>query len=379
MTESVIREMTRLALDHGAINLSQGYPDFDPPSTITEAAKRAIDEGENQYTVTWGYPPLRERLARQYTAQLGWDVDPLRHVSVTCGVTEGLCAALLATLDPGDEVLVPEPAHDNYRPACYLADAEPVAVLLGPGERLDVDRLAAAVTPRTRAVLLNTPHNPTGRVFDLDELEALADLCDRHDLLLLTDEIYDRLVYDGRCHVSPGSLEALAERTITVSGLGKTFAVTGWRLGHVIAPDRYAAAVHTAHDFLTICAPTPLQAAACAALDLPPEYYRGLVADYDERRQLIVHLLGAAGFVADAPEGAYYVLADFRRLPVPQARFDVAAFARWMTTDVGVAVVPGNAAYSVEGCGLDVVRFAFCKRLETLQAAGDRLHAAFRA
>ena len=379
MTESVIREMTRLALDHGAINLSQGYPDFDPPAAITEAAKRAIDGGENQYTVTWGYPPLRERLASQYTAQLGWDVDPLRHVSVTCGVTEGLCAALLATLDPGDEVLVPEPAHDNYRPACYLADAEPVAVLLGPGGRLDVERLAAAVTPRTRAVLLNTPHNPTGRVFDHGELEALAELCERHDLLLLTDEIYDRLVFDGRSHLSPGSLEALADRTITVSGLGKTFAVTGWRLGYVIAPDRWASAVHTVHDFLTICAPTPLQAAACAALDLPPEYYRGLVAEYDERRALMLGILSGAGFVADRPEAAYYVLADFRGLPVPEARLDPTSFARWLTVDVGVAVVPGDAAYSIEGCGTDVVRFAFCKRLETLHAAGERLQAAFGA
>jgi aminotransferase len=360
------------------ISLGVGEPDFITPADIRAAGKRSIDQ-TTAYTSNSGLLELRVALAAHLNRLYGADYDPEAELLMAVGVSEAMMAAALATLDPGDEVLVPEPAHDNYRPACHLADAEPVAVLLGPGDRLDVERLAAAVTPRTRAILLNTPHNPTGRVFDRGELEALAELCVRHDLLLLTDEIYDRLVFDGHAHLSPGALDALADRTITVSGLGKTFAVTGWRLGYVIAPDRYAAAVHTVHDFLTICAPTPLQAAACAALDLPPEYYRGLVAEYAERRALMLHVLSAAGFVADPPEGAYYMLGNFRNLPVPQAQLDPTAFARWMTVEVGVAVVPGDAAYSLEGCGLDVVRFAFCKRLETLEAAGERLAVALRS
>lgn len=378
MKESVIRDMTRLALASGAINLSQGYPDYDPPSVITEAAKAAIDSGENQYTVTWGYPPLREKLAEQYSRWLGWNVDPMKHVTVGCGVTEGVCVALMATLDPGDEVIVFEPAHDNYLPAVAFADAVAVPLpLAAPDFRIDPDRLEAVITSRTKAILFNTPHNPTGRVFDAEELAALAQVVVRHDLLLITDEIYDRLVFDGHQHVCPGSLEALADRTITVSGLGKTFAITGWRLGYVIAPDRFAHAVHVVHDFLTICAPTPLQAAAAAALDLPSEYYRGLVAEYDERRSLMMEILIGAGFHASPPEAAYYVLANYRHLAVPQAKLDPMSFARWMATEVGVAVVPGDSAYSVPGHGVDVVRFAFCKKLSTLRAAQERLQAAF--
>ena len=378
MKESVIREMTRLALDHGAVNLSQGFPDYDPPSVITEAAKAAIDGGHNQYSVTWGYGPLREKLAEHYTGWLGWDVDPMRHVTVACGVTEGVVAALIATMERGDEALVLEPGHDNYRPAVALADARYVPVVLeGPDYRLDPERLAAAVTPRTKAVLFNTPHNPTGRVFDAAELVDLARFVQRHDLILITDEIYDRLVFDGLQHVCPGSLEALADRTITVSGLGKTFSITGWRLGYVIAPDRFATAVHTVHDFLTICAPTPLQVAAAAALDLPPEYYAGLLVDYDDRRQLMLQILATTGFGATPPQGAYYMLANYKNLPVAQARLDSTAFAHWLTKEVGVAVVPGSSAYSTPGIGDDVVRFAFCKKLETLHAAADRFASAF--
>ncbi len=377
LRESVIRDMTRLALSVGAINLSQGYPDFAPPSLITDAAKAAIDAGENQYSNPWGWAPLRQRLAAQYRSWLGWDVDPERHVTVTCGVTEGLASVMLATVDPGDEVLVLEPAHDNYRPTVQLAGAIPVAVpLQGPDFALDVDRLAAAITPRTRALLLNTPHNPTGRVFDATELAAVAELVVRHDLLLITDEIYDRLVYDGRRHLCPGALDGLADRTITVSGLGKTFAVTGWRLGYVIAPDRFAAAVHRVHDYATICAPTPLQAAAAAALDLPPSYFEGLVADYAERRALALDVLRGAGFAVASPQGAYYLLADYTGLDVAAARLDPTAFATWLTTEVGVAVVPGDAAWSLPGYGAGTVRVAFCKKLETLTAAGGRLDAA---
>jgi aminotransferase len=251
----------------------------------------------------------------------------------------------------------------------------PVA-LEAPGYALDVDRIAAAITPRTRALLLNTPHNPTGRVFHDDELAALAELVVRHDLLLVTDEIYDRLVYDGRRHRCPGSLDGLAERTVTVSGLGKTFAVTGWRLGYVITPEPLAEAVHQVHDFATICAPAPLQAAAAVALDLPASYYDALVEEYDARRAVALDVLRGVGFEVASPEGAYYLLADYRQLPVAAAGKTSWEFATWLTTEVGVAVVPGDAAYTLEGHGAGTVRVAFCKRLETLRAAGARLASA---
>jgi aminotransferase len=378
MRESVIRDMTRLALESGAINLSQGYPDYDPPDFIVEAARAAIAGPDNQYTNPWGYPGLRERLAAQYRDWLGWAVDPMRHVTVTCGVTEALTATLLALVEPGEEVILMEPAHDNYWPSVYIADAVPVSVPLdGPAFRLDVDRVEAAVTAKTKAIVFNTPHNPSGRVFDEEEVAALADLVERHNLILITDEIYDRIVFDGLVHRCPGRLEQLRDRTITISGLGKTFAVTGWRLGYIISPERYADAVHRIHDFSTICAPTPLQAAACVALDQPAHYFSGLIAEYAERRAVLVDALRAVGFTVSPPEGAYYLLAGYRSLPVAQADLDPTGFARWLTTEVGVAVVPGDAAYTTPGYGTDVVRFAFCKKLETLRAAQDKLAAAF--
>jgi aminotransferase len=378
--ESVIREMTRLAMSTGAVNLSQGFPDFDPPPAVVEAASRAIAEGHNQYTVTWGFPALRDRLAHHHRDQLGWDVDPDRHVSVTCGVTEAIACAFLGLLDPGDEVLVIEPAHETYGPAAFLADAVPVPVVLEPpGFRIDGDRLAAAVTPRTRALLLNTPHNPTGRVLDLDELAIVADLAERHDLVVVTDEIYDRITYDGRDHVPPGRLAPLAERTVTIGGLGKTFAMTGWRLGHIIAPSSLAGAVRGAHDFLTICAPTPLQAAAVAAMDLGEDFYRELTAAYHERRATFCDALAEAGFGFQLPEGAYYVMADFSGLrpDLDDVAFDDFAFARHLTVDVGVACVPGTVFYTDPAHGREQVRFAFAKRLATLEEARARLLAAF--
>lgn len=376
--ESMIREMTRLAMEHDAINLSQGYPDFAPPQAVTEAAVDAVRSGINQYTVTWGYPALRHKLAQRYTAALGWAVDPDVHVTVTCGVTEGITAALLAVLDPGDEVIIIEPAHENFRPAAVLADAMPVAVALdAPDYRLDPERLAAAVTPRTKALLLNTPHNPSGRVFDGEELAGVMRVAEENDLVLITDEIYDRILYDGRQHVSPGSLEPLVERTITVGGLSKTFAVTGWRLGYVVAPQKLAAAVRPVHDYLTICAPTPLQAAAVAALDLPEDYYTGMLADYHRRRDAMMGVLEEVGFQATPPEGAYYVIADYTNIPIPQAEWDPTRFSLWLTRDIGVAVVPGPNFYSLPGYGATTIRFAFPKKVETLLAAGQRLQKMF--
>ena len=256
--ESTIREMTRMALQYKAINLSQGFPDFDPPPEIVNAAINAMQSGANQYAITWGVPALREKLATHYRAALGWDVDPNVHVTVVCGVTEAIAAAFTAVLEPGDEVILLEPAHENFRPAAIMTGARPVSVALeAPAYRFDPERVEAVITPRTRAFLLNTPHNPTGRVFDASEIQAVIDLVLKYNLILITDEIYDRILYDGRVHQSPGGIEALRERTITCGGFGKTFAVTGWRLGHVIAPASVAQAVRKIHDYTTICAPTP--------------------------------------------------------------------------------------------------------------------------
>lgn len=372
--ESQIRDMTRLAMAHNAINLSQGFPDFDPPQAIVDAAVDAIRGRDNQYTVTWGYPALRNALAKRYTAALGWDVDPAVHVTVVCGVTEGITAAMLALLNPGDEIIILEPAHENFRPAAVLAGAVPVAVPLeAPNYRLDPERLAAAVTPRTRALLFNTPHNPTGRVFDDEEIAGMIDVVTRNNLILITDEIYDRILYDGRVHRSPGRLEALRERTVTVGGLSKSFAITGWRLGYVIAPERFSAAIRPIHDYMTICAPTPLQAAAAVAMELPDSYYEQVAREYAQRRDVMMGVLEEAGFIATPPEGAYYVLADYTQIDAPQAAWDCERFARWLTTDVGVAAVGGTNFYSVPGYGAGIVRFAFPKKLDTLRAAGERL------
>lgn len=372
--ESIIREMTRHAMEAGAVNLSQGFPDFDPHPALVEAAVEAIRRGENQYTVTWGYPALRERLAEVYTPRLGRAIDPSVHVTVTCGVTEGVVTAVMAVVDPGDEVLIVEPAHENFRPAAIMAGGVPVPVPLAPPDyRLDPERLASAITPRSRALLINTPHNPTGRVFDAEEMDALADLVVKHDLILITDEIYEHILYDGRVHQSPARRPELAERTIAISGLSKTFAITGWRLGFVIAPTSLAVAVHKAHDYLTICAPTPLQAAAVAALGLPDEYFSQMTAAYSERREVMMSYLAEAGFQALMPEGAYYTIADYQSLPVEQASWSAMEFALWLTRQVGVAVVPMTSFYSAPGYGQGSVRFAFPKRVDTLHAAGRRL------
>lgn len=376
--ESMIREMTRLAMKYDAINLSQGFPDFPTPEPVLKAATEAIQSGLNQYTVTWGYPPLRERLAEQYTRRLGWEVNPDEHIVVTCGVTEAIVAALLGVLNPGDEVLIPEPAHENFRPAAFFAGGVPVAVpLTEPDFRLDPDRLRTAISPRTRALILNTPHNPSGRVFDEEEIAGVVDVVTRYDLVLITDEIYDRILFDGREHVSPGSLEPLRERTITTSGFSKTFAVTGWRLGFAIAPQPLMNAMRAVHDFLTICAATPLQAGAVAAFDLPDSYYEEMLEAYHRRRQVMYDILTELGFRLSLPEGAYYMLADYSQIPIPQAQLDPLEFARWLTKEARVAAVPGRHFYSLPGHGQRHVRFAFPKQIATLEEAGERMRAAF--
>ena len=371
-TESVIREMTRVAREHEAVNLAQGFPDFPAPDVLKEAACRAIRDDINQYAITWGAPRLRASLERKYRDWYGMDVDGAREVTVTCGATEAMVAVMLAVVDPGDEVVVLEPFYENYGPDTILSDARPVFLELGaPDYRLDPDRLRSLITPQTRAIVLNTPNNPTGRVFDAEEMETVADTCRRHDLLAITDEIYEHILYEGR-HVPLATLEGMRERTITVSGASKTFSVTGWRIGTIVAPEPLTLAIRKVHDFLTVGAPAPLQDAVAEAMDyLGEEYYRTLAEEYRARREILVGALREAGFRCGAPQGAYYVLADFSAL----SDEDDTTFALRLAREGGVASVPGSSFFSYPGGGRNLVRFAFCKRLETLREAGARLEA----
>jgi aspartate/methionine/tyrosine aminotransferase len=371
MRESVIREMTRLALQHNAVNLSQGFPDFAPAPEILAAAHRALDDGFNQYAVTWGVPALREAIHARMKKWYGLDYDAARHITVTCGVTEAIVAALMAVANPGDEVVIVEPYHENYVAACAFAGAQPVFVPLEPPRyELDVEQLRRAFSNKTRAILVNTPHNPTGRVFTRAELEGVAALCREFDAVCITDEIYDHILYDDHVHIPMATLDGMYERTITIGGLGKTFALTGWRLGYACTPEPLSNALRTVHDFTTICAPTPLQHAAVAALTLPDAYYTQLKHDYAVRRAKMMGILEAAHLRAAPPEGAYYVMADFSAW---SREMDDFAFAEFMTAQVGVAVVPGSSFYHTAGLGKRQIRFAFAKKLETLDAAEARL------
>lgn len=371
-TESVIREMTRVAMEHDAINLAQGFPDFPAPSLLKDAACAAIQADVNQYAITWGAPRLRNALVAKYGRLYDMDVDGDREITVTCGATEAMASIMLAVIDPGDEVIVLEPFYENYGPDAILSDARPVFLSLeAPDFRLDPERLAALVTPRTKAIVVNTPNNPTGRVFDRSELQAVADLCRQHDLLAITDEIYEHIYYEGE-HIPLATFDGMRERTITVSGLSKTFSVTGWRIGTIIAPADLTDAIRKVHDFLTVGAPAPLQEACAVGIEeLGDDYYRDMVHDYRERRDVLHTALVEAGFGCRKPEGAYYVLADFSQL----SDEDDDTFSRRMAREAGVAAVPGSSFYSRPELGRSLVRFAFCKRVETLRDAGDRLKA----
>ncbi len=377
LRESVIREMTRKAIEHNAVNLSQGFPDFPPHPDIIAAAHRALDEGFNQYAVTWGVPALRNEIRSYMEKWYGLEYDATRQITVTCGVTEAIIAAFMAIANAGDEVVIIEPYHENYVAAAIFAGAKPVFVpLLPPQYELDLDRVRAAFSNKTRAILINTPHNPTGRVFTRTEMEGVAALCQEFNAVCVTDEIYDHIIYDGRergvqrKHIPMATLDGMYERTITVGGLGKSFAVTGWRLGYACAPEPLSQALRTVHDFTTICAPAPLQHAAVAAFQLPDGYYEQLKADYTRRRAKMMGILENAKFHAAPPEGAYYVLADYSEWSTTMDDFE---FADYMTTQVGVAVVPGSSFYRTEGLGKKQIRFAFAKKLETLDAAEERM------
>jgi aminotransferase len=370
-TESVIREMTRLADRHGAINLAQGFPDFPTPARFKAAACAAIRGDVNQYAVTWGARRLREAIARKARAYNGIPVDPDTMVTITCGATEAMVGAHLATVDPGGEVIVFEPWYENYGPDAILSGARPRYVRLRPPDwSIDEDELRRAFNNRTRAIIVNTPHNPTGKVFSRPELETIAALCRKWDVLAFTDEIYEHILYDGRRHVSLATLDGMIDRTITIGGLSKTYSVTGWRIGYAITPPRITPAMRKVHDFLTVGAPAPLQEAGAVALASPPSYYAGLLRDYAVRRDVMFEALAAAGIAPPRkPEGAYYVLCDISRFGFP----DDVSFARHLVEKVGVAVVPGSSFFHRPADGRTLVRFAYCKRLETLRAAGRKL------
>jgi aminotransferase len=384
--ESVIRLMTRLCVAVDGINLAQGFPDFPAPQALKDAACAAIQADVNQYAITWGAPALRAAIADKYGPALGRPLDPEREITVVCGATEAMLAAILAVVDPGDEVVVFEPFYENYGPDAVLSGAQPRYVpLLPPDEvhatwRFDPDALAAAFGPRTRAVVVNTPHNPTGKVFTRAELELIAAECQRWNVVAITDEIYEHLVYEGE-HMRLATLPGMWERTITISGLSKTYSVTGWRLGYAIAPERLTVPIRRVHDFLTVGAAAPLQEAAAVALRLPASYYAELLAGYAERRAIVCAGLQAAGFRIYRPAGAYYVMtdvadfgtsgaADRDRAALPH---DDVAFVRAMIERVGVAAVPGSSFYADPARGRTQVRFAFPKRRETLEAAMRRL------
>jgi aminotransferase len=374
-TESVIREMTRQAMLHGAINLSQGFPDFPAPAAVKLAAQDAVAGDVNQYAITWGAKKLRQAIARQMGVWQGIMVDPETQVTVCCGATEAMISTLLALCNPGDEVVIFEPFYENYGPDAVLSGARPRFVKLRPpatddGEwTFDERELRAAFHQQTKAIIVNTPNNPTGKVFARAELELIRDLCVEFDVLAIADEIYEHILYDGVRHISIASLEGMSERTVTINALSKTYSVTGWRVGWAVAPAEIADGIRKVHDFLTVGAPAPLQEAGAVALGLPASYYQGLADGYRARRDRLLPALAEAGFRCFRPRGAYYVMTDISRFGFA----DDLAFTRHLVKEVGVAAVPGSSFYRDPREGAQQVRFAFCKRNETLDAAAERL------
>ncbi|HMB03957.1 MAG TPA: aminotransferase class I/II-fold pyridoxal phosphate-dependent enzyme [Isosphaeraceae bacterium] len=369
-TESVIRGMSIEALKHGAVNLAQGMPDFPAPAELKAAACRAIEADVNQYAITWGAKDLREAIAEHAEWHLGLVVDPEAEITVTCGSTEAMLVALLALINPGDEVILSQPFYENYWPDCILAGAVPrFAPLRPPGWTFDPDDLADAFNDRTKAIVLCNPNNPTGTVFTRDDLEAIAALCRRWDVVAITDEIYEHIVYDGRPHVALAGLDGMRERSVTISGMSKTYAVTGWRVGTMIAPPQLTHAFRQVHDYVSIGAAAPLQAAGAFAYRMPRAYYAKLAADYQARRDRLCSALLEVGFDLEPPHGAYYVMADITAFGAT----DDVAFARHLVRDLGVATVPGSSFFCDKALGRSYIRFCFCKRGDTLDEAIARL------
>jgi len=367
--------MTRQAMLYGAVNLAQGFPDFAAPAEIKQAARAAIDNDVNQYAITWGAKNLRNAIARQMGVWQGISIDPEKEITVCCGSTEAMISTLLAVCNAGDEVVIFEPFYENYGPDAVLSGARPRFVKLRPPTRgagewsFDEEELRSAFSRHTKAVILNTPNNPTGKVFTRAELELIRDLCVEFDVLAITDEIYEHILYDGTRHISMASLEGMRERTVTINGMSKTYSVTGWRVGWAVAPEKITNAIRKVHDFLTVGAPAPLQEAGAAALSLPADYYAKLAEGYRTRRDHLIPALEAAGFNCFLPRGAYYVMTDISAFGFE----DDVSFTKYLVRDIGVAAVPGSSFYRDPQDGARQVRFAFCKKLETLDVAADRL------
>lgn len=369
-TESVIREMTRVALQHNAVNLAQGFPDFPCPPELKQAAYEAIATDVNQYGITWGDRAFRHALAEKVRWYLGLEIDPERHITVTCGSTEAMAATMLATVDPGDEVIVFEPYYENYGPDAVIASATPRYVSLHPPDwTFDEAELRQAFNNNTKAIIINTPHNPTGKVFSREELTLIAELCQKWDVLVFTDEIYEHILYDGTEHIAMATLPGMEERTVTINSLSKTYSVTGWRVGYILANPELTGAIRRVHDFLTVGAPAPLQRAGVAAMQLPESYYKELAILYQEKRDSLLQILDEVGIPYSIPKGAYYVLADISRFGY---KTDT-EFVLYLIKEIGVAAVPGSSFFSQPEKASKFIRFCFSKKPETLAAAGDRL------
>jgi aspartate/methionine/tyrosine aminotransferase len=369
-TESVIREMTRLAHIHGAVNLAQGFPDFAAPADLKEAACRAINDDQNQYSITWGAKNFRQAIAEKYRRWHGLEIDPEREITVCCGATEGMIATLLAVTNPGDEVIVFEPYYENYHPDTLLCGASRrIVSLQAPNWTFDPEELKRAFNSKTKAIIINSPNNPTGKVFERAELELIADLCEEHDCLAITDEIYEHILFDGATHIPPMTLPKMRHRSVLINSMSKTYSVTGWRVGWVLASPDLTASIRKVHDFLTVGAATPLQQAGVHALALPDDYYAHLSTDYVQRRDAIVAVLERTGFKPFVPRGAYYVMADISAFGFP----DDQTFAAHLVENIGVAAVPGSSFFEHASLGSQLIRFCFCKKFDTLAAAEERL------
>jgi aspartate/methionine/tyrosine aminotransferase len=374
-TESVIREMTRICLKHGGINLAQGFPDFAAPTEIKEAAVEKIRGDVNQYAITWGAPALRQAVADKFASFNGVSIDPEREITVCCGSTESMIASLMAIVNPGDEVIVFEPFYENYGPDTILCGATPRYVTLHqPDWHIDEDQLRQAFNERTKAIIINTPNNPTGKVFSRDELGLIADLCLEWGVIAVTDEIYEHIVYDGAEHISMASMPGMRNQTITINSVSKTYSLTGWRVGWAIASPEITASIRKVHDFLTVGAAHPLQEAAAVALRLGAEYYRRLAEDYGARRDYFCGIL-PEDFRVYRPTGAYYVMTDVAAFGFS----DDVSFSRHLVEKAGVATVPGSAFYSRPELGRIQIRFCFPKKMETLEQAAERLRKFARA
>jgi len=373
-TESVIREMTREAMKYGAVNLSQGFPDFAAPEDIKRVAMQAIADDVNQYAITWGAKDFRDAIAHKTKWYLGLDIDPESDITVTCGSTEGMIAAMMATVDPGEEVVVFEPFYENYAPDAILSDARPRHVALrAPDWTFDREELRAAFNAKTKAIIICNPNNPTGKVFTRAEMEFIADLCQEFDALCFTDEIYEHILYPREgaeiAHISMAQIEGMRDRTVIVNSMSKTYSVTGWRVGYCVASTEITSAIRKVHDFLTVGAAAPLQTAGAYALSLPPSYYDQLQSAYRARRDLLLPELEKAGFKTFSPDGAYYIMTDISAFGFK----DDVEFTRHLIREVGVACVPGSSFYSDPVLGAQQVRFCFCKKDETLLKAAERL------